>query len=193
VGPPRAFYDELGEMLEALRPARLNGSTSKATFDSDAVEVVLRHEDRTDWGIWATVGARDAIVGTHYAHEHFVAPKSGDAEERPWTTQIVDFIASSEAGATQTACQALADEAPPRPRTPPRRDRETRHTVGGEPMAAPAALEIVERDSAYYLLYLDDTGEEMTDTWHSSLDDAKRQAEFEFSVRPDEWPSTDTN
>jgi hypothetical protein len=52
----------------------------------------------------------------------------------------------------------------------------TRHTVGGEPMAAPTALEIVERDSAYYLLYLDDTGGEMTDTWHSSLDDAKRQA-----------------
>jgi hypothetical protein len=69
----------------------------------------------------------------------------------------------------------------------------TRHTVGGEPMAAPTALEIVERDSAYYLLYLDDTGGEMTDTWHSSLDDAKRQAEFEFSVHPDEWPSPDTN
>jgi hypothetical protein len=80
-------------MLEALRPARLDGSTSKATFDSEAVEVDLRHEDRTDWGIWATVGARDAIVGTHYAHEHFFAPKSGDVEERPWTTQIVDFIA----------------------------------------------------------------------------------------------------
>jgi hypothetical protein len=63
----------------------------------------------------------------------------------------------------------------------------TRHTIGGEPMKAPAALEIVHRESGYFLLYIDDGGAEMTNTWHSSLDDAKSQAEFEFSVSPDEW------
>ena len=65
----------------------------------------------------------------------------------------------------------------------------TRHTVGGEPMPLPASLEIVDREGeGFYLLYLDASGEEMTDTWHQTLDDAKHQAEFEFNVRPGDWP-----
>jgi hypothetical protein len=68
----------------------------------------------------------------------------------------------------------------------------TRHAVGGEPMAAPAAPEIVQRtgESGCCLLYLDQNDEEMRDTWHANRGDAMHPAEFEFSVHPDEWPSS---
>jgi hypothetical protein len=31
-----------------------------------------------------------------------------------------------------------------------------------------------------YLLYVDDSGEVVTDTWHASLEDALHQAAFEY-------------
>jgi hypothetical protein len=67
--------------------------------------------------------------------------------------------------------------------------RNTLHIVGGQAMAPPAALHIVryDNDPGFYLLYLDVAGEEMTDTWHQTLDDAMHQAEFEFSVAASEW------
>ena len=57
------------------------------------------------------------------------------------------------------------------------------------PVPIPAALRIVQYDSedAFYLLYLDADGNELTDTWHASLDDAKEQARSEFQVAPTEW------
>jgi hypothetical protein len=68
--------------------------------------------------------------------------------------------------------------------------RATHHIIGGEDMPPPASLRIVryENDTAYYLLYCDAAGREMTDTWHEALIGAIRQAEFEFRVTPDEWP-----
>jgi hypothetical protein len=92
-GPPRAFYDEMRRMLADVKPGRVDPSTSAARFDRKGVEVELVHADRHDWTIWATVGDRDGIVSTSYAHEHFFAPAEGEAEERSWTTQMVDFIA----------------------------------------------------------------------------------------------------
>ena len=38
-------------------------------------------------------------------------------------------------------------------------------------------------------LYFDANGDEMTDTYHDSIEDAMAQADFEFEVRPDEWES----
>lgn len=57
---------------------------------------------------------------------------------------------------------------------------------------APISLRIVRYggDSACYLLYCDEAGNELTDTWHESLDDAMTQARLEFSVSPDEWTAT---
>ena len=75
---------------------------------------------------------------------------------------------------------------------------KTRHYYGSPfsqeervPVPPPSALEIVQYpdDDAYYLLYLDDSGNELTDTWHETINDAKAQAEFEFSVAPSEWPA----
>jgi hypothetical protein len=46
---------------------------------------------------------------------------------------------------------------------------------------------VVRRRPRFYLLYLDAAGDEMTDTWHQTFDDALHHAEFEFSVKPSEW------
>jgi hypothetical protein len=65
----------------------------------------------------------------------------------------------------------------------------TRHVVGGSPMPRPAVLRISRYvdDPGFYLLYLDAAGDDMTDTWYQTLDDAMEQATFEFDVRPHEW------
>jgi len=36
-------------------------------------------------------------------------------------------------------------------------------------------------------LYLDAEGNELTDTFHDTLDGALAQAEFEFGAKPNEW------
>jgi hypothetical protein len=92
-GAPRAFYDELGEMLSVVQPTKIDLSKSPVKFGKDGVEVTLTHQDRDDCVIWATIGETDAIVGTSWAHEHFSPSSPGVAEERPWTTQMVDFVA----------------------------------------------------------------------------------------------------
>jgi hypothetical protein len=42
-------------------------------------------------------------------------------------------------------------------------------------------------DPGYLLLYLDEDGEELTDTYHESLEKALDQANWEFNIEPDEW------
>ena len=90
---PRSFYDELQRMLDRVQPAHVDPRRSSVKFDKSGVEVELVHLNRKDWMICATVGDRDAIVGTLGAHEHFFGPSEGEGEGRPWTTQIVDFVA----------------------------------------------------------------------------------------------------
>ncbi len=70
----------------------------------------------------------------------------------------------------------------------------TRHLTGGQEMAAPSELRIVQYngDTGYYLLYLDAKGCEQTDTYHDSIEDALAQAEWEFTVLPEEWTSSPT-
>ena len=65
----------------------------------------------------------------------------------------------------------------------------TLHIVGGSDMPPPAALRIsvYGDEPGFFLLYLDERGNEVTDTWHQSLDDALHQAHFEFQVEPSEW------
>jgi hypothetical protein len=74
----------------------------------------------------------------------------------------------------------------------------TRHSVGqivdgevvsGPPMPPFAALAIATyRDAeGYYLFYLDDDWNEVTDTWHESLDAAMSQAEFEYEGIGEKW------
>lgn len=65
----------------------------------------------------------------------------------------------------------------------------TRHLVEGKKMLVPSSLSIVryEGDAGVYLLYLSESGEEMTDTYHDTIEEAMSQAEFEFGVLPHEW------
>jgi len=43
----------------------------------------------------------------------------------------------------------------------------------------------------YNLIHLDKNGGEMTDTFHDSVEDALRQAEFEFLVKPEDWATVE--
>ena len=40
-------------------------------------------------------------------------------------------------------------------------------------------------------LYLDAKGDELTDTYHDSLEEALAQANWEFNVDPDEWQTAE--
>lgn len=44
-----------------------------------------------------------------------------------------------------------------------------------------------EDEGAFYLLYLDAEGNELTNTFHETVEAAQRQAEFEFRVGLGEW------
>jgi hypothetical protein len=65
-----------------------------------------------------------------------------------------------------------------------------RHIVGGEEAPRPYELRI-ERyswdDREYYLVHYDESGDEITDTHHDSLEQALAQAELEFNIKPDSW------
>jgi hypothetical protein len=75
----------------------------------------------------------------------------------------------------------------------------TRHTVGtwsdeeglvrGAELSTPHELMITQLppDQGYYLLYLDERGNEINDTYHESLEKALDQAKWEFNVEFDEW------
>lgn len=74
----------------------------------------------------------------------------------------------------------------------------TRHTQGewsaeglvrGAELPTPRELVIAQLlpDEGYYLLYLDGEGNEITDTYHESLEQALAQAKWEFGVEIDEW------
>lgn len=71
---------------------------------------------------------------------------------------------------------------------------KTRHYAGTPDnrveLRTPQQLMIVQippKNQGYYLLYLDDKGDELTDTYHDSLEEALAQAKWEFNVDPDEW------
>jgi hypothetical protein len=65
----------------------------------------------------------------------------------------------------------------------------TRHFVGGALWEGTRGLRIVRYpgDAGCILLYLDEAGNEVTDTWHESVTDAMAQAEYEFNVKPADW------
>jgi hypothetical protein len=54
----------------------------------------------------------------------------------------------------------------------------------------PAWVEIQQTDEGVFLLYVDDAGLTLTDTWHETVEQAKRQAKFEFEIRESEWVET---
>ena len=76
----------------------------------------------------------------------------------------------------------------------------TRHFVQGEPAPEPSSLVIVRyeldavgsgRYTDYYLQYLDESGEQITNTYHETLDRAFEQATFEFECPRSAWTFVD--
>ncbi len=65
----------------------------------------------------------------------------------------------------------------------------TVHTSNGRLLDPPKGLAIAQfpNDPGFYLYYLDSTGREQTDTYHSTVELAKEQATFEFGVEEADW------
>lgn len=69
------------------------------------------------------------------------------------------------------------------------RTDHTRHYRDALPLPSAHQLEVAkfEEEPGYYLLYLDEEGQEMTDTYHDSFEEALAQAQFEFGVVLQDW------
>lgn len=67
----------------------------------------------------------------------------------------------------------------------------TRHIIHGresEDIASNIAwVEIEPDDASFFLLYFSAAGECLADTWHPSLEEAKRQAHVEFEIEESDW------
>jgi hypothetical protein len=61
--------------------------------------------------------------------------------------------------------------------------------VAGDTLGPFAGLAIIEQESSsgYLLLYLDESGDPVTDTWHETLEDAIDQAEHEYEGITSKW------
>lgn len=73
---------------------------------------------------------------------------------------------------------------------------KTQHRQGGRQLLpTPAQLQIVRSagEPGFYLLHLDKSGKEQTDTYHETIDGALSQAEWEFSIKPNEWENVSSN
>jgi hypothetical protein len=72
---------------------------------------------------------------------------------------------------------------------PSRVTGKTTHYRDGSVLPHPSRLVIAEitRGAGFYLLYFDDLGSELTDTWHESVEMAMEQARYEFGLSPGDW------
>ncbi len=59
--------------------------------------------------------------------------------------------------------------------------------VPGGQVAIPSRVEIGQTSSGFFLYHYDAAGRCIADTWHPTLADAKRQANFEFGIDDAEW------
>lgn len=68
-------------------------------------------------------------------------------------------------------------------------NKKTLHKFGNEILKNPSELKIgqYKGDNGYYLLYIDCNGNEITDTYHETINQAFEQASYEFNIKNDEW------
>jgi hypothetical protein len=66
---------------------------------------------------------------------------------------------------------------------------KTKHVRDGEAVATASGLAICqyEGDSSFYFFYCDEDWEVLADTFHSTIEDAKEQAEFEYEGISSNW------
>jgi hypothetical protein len=70
------------------------------------------------------------------------------------------------------------------------RTGRTTHYLNGVLLPPPHKVAIARYgdDEEVYLFYYDAVSEdEITDTWHESVEAARKHAEWEFGIRADEW------
>lgn len=70
------------------------------------------------------------------------------------------------------------------------RTANTEHFVAGDKFTETAGLAICsypEEPESIYLFHCDQNWQTITDTWHSSVQEAKEQAAFEFNHIEDKW------
>jgi hypothetical protein len=65
----------------------------------------------------------------------------------------------------------------------------TVHTSDGRLLDTPKGQTIAQfhDDPGFYLYHLDSNGKEQTDTYHSTIEQAKGQATYEFGVQEADW------
>ncbi len=63
----------------------------------------------------------------------------------------------------------------------------TEHLRSGQTLPVPSSVEIQPVEGAYFLLYLDEVGDCIADTWHRTLGEAKSQATHEFGISESDW------
>ena len=70
-----------------------------------------------------------------------------------------------------------------------KRTGSTEHIVGGTLITEFFALAICQykKDDGFYLFYCNSSWEAVTDTYHDTIQDAKEQAEFEYSGTENDW------
>ena len=59
------------------------------------------------------------------------------------------------------------------------------------PIPVPTQIEIRGEPGGFFLEHFAGDGAFLTDSWHATLEDAMRQAEFEFGTSPDEWTTVE--
>jgi len=66
---------------------------------------------------------------------------------------------------------------------------KTEHYSSDGLLPTPSELQIAQYsgDDGFYLFYVDDDGEELTDTYHDDIQGAMEQANWEYAVKPIEW------
>ena len=65
----------------------------------------------------------------------------------------------------------------------------TEHFVQGRLQGPAYALVICQSNNGYYLFYCDDKWNVFADTWHETIEDAKDQADYEYSGINSNWHS----
>jgi hypothetical protein len=71
------------------------------------------------------------------------------------------------------------------------RTNKSKHLIGGKQVGSAAGLAISRYagERGYYLFFCDSNWNPYANTWHETIDDAKRAAEFEYEGSSDTWQS----
>ncbi len=82
---PRAFYEELRELLAVLRPTDVDRAQVEVDFGDAGVAITLPHAREPEWTLAAQVSRRAAIVFAGPATAHF------DDRRADWTSAAVAY------------------------------------------------------------------------------------------------------